>query len=117
MEKYEGACHCRNVRYKVELDLAAPAIECNCSHCQMKGFILQFTTPDKFSLLQGEEELKEYRFNTHVIGHRFCTDCGAQPFATGKDKEGNDTVAINLRSIDGIDIGTLNRVPYDGRNA
>ncbi len=117
MTTYQGACHCRNVRYEVELDLAAPVIECNCSHCQMKGFLLQFTTPEKLAILQGEEELKTYRFNKHVIEHKFCTDCGVEPFGMGKNKDGSDAVAINLRTIDGIDIGSLNRMPYDGRSA
>lgn len=117
METYEGACHCRNVRYKVELDLSQPVIECNCSHCQMKGFLLQFTTSEKFTLLQGEEELKTYRFNKHVIEHLFCSDCGAEPFGKGTDKEGNDTVAINVRTIDGIDLAALTRMPWDGRSA
>lgn len=117
METYHGACHCRNVRYQVELDLAAPAIECNCSHCQIKGFILQFTGPEKFTLLQGEEELKPYRFNKHVIEHLFCTDCGVQPFGKGKNADGSDAIAINLRTLDGIAIDALNRVPYDGKSA
>lgn len=117
MQKYEGACHCRNVRYEVELDLAQPAIECNCSHCQIKGFILQFTSPDAFTLLQGEEELKTYKFNKHVIDHRFCSDCGVEPFGMGMNPDGTPAIAINLRTIDGIDIGSLNRVPYDGRGA
>jgi hypothetical protein len=117
MKTYEGACHCRNVRYEVELDLSQPAIECNCSHCQIKGFILQFTSPDKFKILQGEEELKAYRFNKHVIEHLFCTDCGVQPFGKGKNADGSDAIAINLRTLDGVDSETLNRVPYDGKNA
>jgi hypothetical protein len=117
METYKGACHCRNVRYEVELDLASPAIECNCSHCQIKGFILQFSTPERFTLLQGEEELKPYRFNKHVIEHLFCTDCGVQTFGRGKNADGSDAIAINLRTLDGVDLAALNRVPYDGRSA
>lgn len=117
MTTYTGACHCRNVRYQVELDLKAPAIECNCSHCQMKGFILQFTTPEKFTLLQGEEELKTYRFNKHVIEHQFCTDCGVEAFGKGKNPDGSDAIAINMRTLDNLDLSSLNRVPYDGKSA
>lgn len=117
MNTHQGACHCRNIRYEVELDLSHPAIECNCSHCGMKGLLLQFVPADKFTQLQGEEEMKEYRFNTHTIQHLFCTDCGAEPFGKGKDKEGNDTVAINLRTLDGIDLATIERVPFDGKNS
>ncbi|MDP3402400.1 MAG: GFA family protein [bacterium] len=117
METYEGACHCRNIRYQVELDLTQPVTECNCSHCQMKGFLLQFTTPDKLTILQGEEELNTYRFNKHVIEHMFCSDCGVEPFGRGANPDGTPAVAINVRTIDGIDIGTLTRMPYDGKAA
>lgn len=117
METYEGACHCRNIRYQVALDLTQPVIECNCSHCQMKGFLLQFTTPENFTILQGEEELKAYRFNTHVIEHMFCSDCGVEPFGKGANPDGTPAIAINVRTIDGIDIGTLNRMSYDGKAA
>lgn len=117
METYQGACHCRNIRYEVELDLSQPVIECNCSHCQMKGFLLQFVTPEKFRILQGEEELKTYRFNKHVIEHQFCSDCGVEPFGKGNNPDGTPAIAINVRTIDGIDLGTLTRMPYDGKSA
>ncbi len=117
MTTYEGGCHCKAVRYRVNLDLSQPAIECNCSHCQIKGFILQFTSADQFELLQGEGKLKTYRFNKHLIEHLFCEDCGVQAFGRGADKEGKPTFAVNLRSIDNVDLSTINRMPYDGKSA
>ncbi len=83
----------------------------------MKGFLLQFTTPEKFTILQGEEELKTYRFNTHVIEHMFCSDCGVEPFGRGANPDGTPAIAINVRTIDGLDIGSLTRMPYDGKSS
>lgn len=82
----------------------------------MKGLLLQFTMPERLTILQGEEELKTYRFNKNVIEHIFCSDCGVQPFGKGTNPDGTPAVAINVRTIDGIDIGTLNRMPYDGKS-
>lgn len=82
----------------------------------MKGLLLQFTTPERLTILQGEEELKTYRFNKNVIEHIFCSDCGVQSFGKGTNPDGTPAVAINVRTIDGIDIGTLNRMPYDGKS-
>lgn len=79
--------------------------------------MLQFTTPEKFSILQGEEELKVYRFNKHVIEHLFCSDCGVEPFGRGANADGSPAVAINVRTIDDIDLSKLERMPYDGRSA
>jgi hypothetical protein len=116
MEKHQGACHCRNVRYEVTLDLSQPAIECNCSHCQMKGLLLQFVPVDQFEILQGDDELSTYKFNTHTIEHLFCGDCGVEAFGMGKDADGKATAAINLRTLDEVDLAAVTRVPYDGRS-
>lgn len=117
MTTHKGACHCRNIRFDVELDLEQPTIECNCSHCQMKGLLLQFVTPEQFTLVQGDADTTEYLFNTHTIQHLFCKDCGVQPFGRGKSPEGNEMISINLRCVDGVDVSALNRIAYDGRGA
>lgn len=116
MERKTGGCHCGKVRYEADLDLAQPVIECNCSHCQMKGTLLTFVPETGFTLLSGEDDMTEYRFNKHVIAHLFCSTCGVQPFGRGQSADGTKTVAINVRTIDDIDLGTLTRVPYDGRS-
>lgn len=115
-EQYEGGCHCGAVRFKCEADLST-VLECNCSHCSKKGFLLVFVPKTQFELTRGEDRVTEYRFNTHKIAHQFCSACGVQAHGYGKMPDGTETVAINARCIDGVDIGALNRVPYDGANA
>lgn len=116
MKTHTGACHCKKITYAVDLDLSQPVVECNCSHCQMQGSLLQFAPVSAFEQTAGEAETKEYRFNKNVISHQFCTECGIEPFGKGKDKDGNDTVAINVRTIDDIDLAALTRYPYDGKS-
>ncbi len=116
METKHGGCHCKKVRYEVRIDLSEKVIECNCSHCQIKGLLLQFVPQDAFTLLQGENELTEYRFNTMKIAHTFCAICGVEAFARGEDGAGNTMIAVNVRSLDAIDLTTLNRVPYNGKD-
>lgn len=116
MQTKTGGCHCKKVRYEVEVDLAQPVIECNCSHCQIKGLLLSFVAGSQFTITAGEENLTEYRFNTTKLEHLFCKTCGVEAFCKGKDKDGNPTIAINVRTIDGIDLGTLNRMPYNGKD-
>ena len=112
---YSGGCHCKRVRYEVAADLDR-VIECNCSHCSAKGLLLTFAPAAQFKLLQGENELSKYQFNKHVIDHLFCKNCGVQSFARGKGPDGTATVAINARCLDGVDVATLKRTPYDGRS-
>ncbi|MGE0210438.1 MAG: GFA family protein [Parvibaculaceae bacterium] len=115
MQKVTGGCHCGAVRYEAEVDLDK-TMQCNCSHCSTKGFVLTFAPEKAFKLVSGGDKLKEYRFYKHAIAHQFCLECGVQPFAYGKDPKGNAMVAINLRAADGVDLATLNPQKVDGRS-
>jgi hypothetical protein len=111
---FEASCHCGKVACKVEADLPTAAFECNCSHCERKGFLLAFFPRDRFSLLRGDEVLKSYFFNKHAIEHRFCGECGTQPFALGTMPDGSAMAGINLRCVEAVDIASLQRQPVDG---
>ena len=111
---HSGGCHCGAVRFEVDSDLEQ-VLECNCSHCSRKGFLLSFTPAAQFRLLSGEEVLTEYHFNTHRIRHRFCSVCGVQPFAEGETPDG-PTRAVNLRCLDEFDRAAFNPVQVDGRS-
>ena len=114
-QDYEGGCHCGAVRYKAALDLEQPVVVCNCSHCQIKGFMLSFAPIADFAVLQGEDQLTEYRFNRHAVAHQFCKLCGVQSFGRGKTPDGAETAAINARTIDGVDIKSLPVKEVNGR--
>jgi len=116
MQTHNGSCHCGAVRYSVEIDLDAPAITCNCSMCGRSGAILQFVTPDKFTLEKGQDNLTDYQFNKHVIHHVFCRVCGIKSFARGVARDGSATAAINTRCLDDIDLARLNVTPFDGKS-
>jgi hypothetical protein len=111
---YEGSCHCGKVAFSVEAEAPAQAIACNCSHCRRKGFLLSFVPAAQFTLLRGEEALKSYYFNKHAIEHRFCGECGTQPFAMGKLPDGSAMAAINLRCVESIDLDGLELQKVDG---
>jgi hypothetical protein len=102
------------VRYEVDADIGS-VIECNCSHCQAKGFLLTFVPPAQFRLLSGESHLTEYRFNRKHIRHLFCNACGVQSFARGQNQKGEPMIAINVRALDDIDLEALDRKPFNGR--
>lgn len=113
---HHGSCHCGAVRYTVELDLDQPAITCNCSMCGRTGTMLMFVPRAQFTLDQGEGNLSDYQFNHKVIHHVFCKTCGVKPFAYGKNREGADTVAINIRALDDVDVFAQPTHHHDGRS-
>jgi len=112
---YKGSCHCGQIRFEVEGDLTE-VIECNCSHCSRKGYLLWFVARDKLQLTAGEDKLSTYTFNKHVIKHHFCPTCGCAPFGFGKDPKGADTAAVNVRCLEEVELADLKRMKFDGRN-
>ncbi len=113
--KYTGGCHCGATKYGVETDLSN-VITCNCSHCAIKGLVLTFVEPEQFKLLTDESTLSVYHFNKNVIDHLFCSICGVESFARGKDKEGKTAIAINVRALKDVDLSTLTLTPVDGKS-
>ena len=112
---HQGGCHCGNVRFEAETDLSR-LISCNCSHCAKRGLILAFVPAEKFKLLKGEDNLIDYRFNTGRIQHLVCRNCGIEPFGRGKNREGGETVSVNVRCLDDVDVAQLNPTPFDGKS-
>jgi len=113
---YQGSCHCGKVSYEVD-GMIGQVIECNCSHCSRKGYLLWFVGRDQLRLETPEQNLATYTFNKHVIQHHFCPDCGCAPFGFGIDPKGKATVAVNVRCLEDVDLGSLQRIPYEGRDA
>ena len=110
-----GGCHCGQVRFECTTDLAM-VTACNCSICTKKGLHITFLAPQDFQLRAGEDNLKEYLFNKHVIRHQLCIDCGVEVFARGKKPDGTEVVALNVSCIDGLDLSRLTLTSIDGRS-
>jgi hypothetical protein len=113
---HTGGCHCGKVRFEVTMDLAEPAITCNCSMCGRSGTMLRFVPAASFKLLSGSEVLSDYRFNSKVINHQFCSVCGIKAFASGTSKDGAQTRAINVRCLDDVDLQALPTRQVDGKS-
>ena len=100
---FTGGCHCGLVRFECTTDLAM-VTACNCSICTKRGLHFAFVAPASFQLRAGDDNLREYRFNKHVIHHQSCRDCGVEVFARGNKPDGTAVVALNVSCIDGIDL-------------
>lgn len=109
-----GSCHCGAVRFAVEGEIDH-VMECNCSHCSRKGFLLWFVPRAALRVEAGGDRLVTYTFNRHVIQHRFCPVCGVQPFGLGTAPDGMEMAAINVRCLEDVDLEALERVQVNGR--
>ena len=111
---HKGACHCGAVVFEVEAPDDVTVDECNCSICAKVGFLHLLVPKERFRLLQGEDCLTEYRFNTGVARHLFCKVCGVKPFYVPRSHP--DGYSVNFRCLDGASFSSVRVVPFDGRN-
>jgi hypothetical protein len=102
------------VKFEIEAPADIKATECNCSICKQCGFLHLFVSRDNFRLLQGEESITTYTFNTDVAQHHFCRYCGVKSFYVPRSHP--DGFSINVHCIDATTIETLQISQFDGRN-
>lgn len=113
MHRYQGGCHCGAIRFAFECTSEVEVERCNCSICNMVGFLHLILPKSQFTLVQGEQHLTEYTFNTGVAKHFFCKECGVKPFYVPRSNP--DGISINARCIDKPG-PSLNIVDFDGQN-
>lgn len=113
--KYQGSCHCGQVRFEAEGNLEK-VVQCNCSICSKRGSLHWFITRENFHLLSPEDGMGTYTFNQHTIRHHHCLKCGCALFSEGIAPSGKDMVAINARCLDGVDLSPIMVRHFDGRS-
>jgi hypothetical protein len=112
---HKGGCHCGRIAFEVDGDIAQ-VVECNCSICSRRGYLLWFVPRTQLRLSTPESDLATYTFNKRVIRHHFCPTCGCAPFGFGKDPKGVETAAVNVRCLEAVEPSSLKIVPFDGRS-
>ena len=109
-----GGCHCGSVQFEIEAPTVIQASRCNCSICNMSGFLHLFVSNKKFRLLQGEDALTTYTFNTGVAQHHFCKHCGVKSYYVPRSHP--DGLSINVNCLDPSTVVSVEVTPFDGRN-
>lgn len=110
-----GSCHCGTVKFTAELPLGlSSARRCTCSICRMRGAVAVTSTHDGFKILEGEDQLATYRFNTRVAEHHFCRNCGIY---THHERRSNpDQLGVNVACLEGLSPFDFREViVYDGQ--
>jgi len=114
MKKHTGGCHCGRVRFEVTAPARIEIGECNCSMCSRTGYQHLVVKQEQFRLLQGEDALTAYRFNTQQAKHLFCRHCGIKSFYVPRSHP--DGISVNARCLDpgSFEIAGVRKI--DGRN-
>ena len=111
---HEGGCHCGRVRFEAMAPAEIEATECNCSMCGKSGFLHLIVPKSRFQLVQGEENLATYTFNTGVARHFFCKVCGIKSFYVPRSNPNG--YSINVRCLDPTTVTSVKVTQFDGRN-
>ena len=110
---YTGKCHCGAVVFEVEATERIECAECNCSICGKSGYLHLIVPKSRFRLLQGEQELSTYTFNSGVAKHLFCRTCGIKSFYVPRSNP--DGFSVNVRCLEPLPREVV-IAPFDGRN-
>ena len=111
---HAGGCHCGRVRFEVEAPAELDVTECNCSMCSRSGFLHLIVGRERFRLLQGEEVLATYRFNTQTAEHTFCSLCGIKSVYVPRSHP--DGYSVNAHCLDEATVRSLRIETFDGRH-
>jgi len=113
MVRHSGGCHCGRIRFEVIAPSRLGVLDCNCSMCSKSGYLHLIVPKSRFQLLQGEEFLTTYTFNTKVAKHLFCSVCGVKSFYVPRSHP--DGYSVNARCLDDGTVETLTIEPFNGR--
>lgn len=97
----QASCHCQRVRFEVTLsDGLNTARRCDCSFCRMRGAVAVSAELDGVRIISGEDVLAEYRFNTGVAKHYFCSVCGI--YTHHQRRSNPRQFGVNAACIEGV---------------
>ena len=110
---YTGGCHCGAAKFEVEAEKKVICQDCNCSVCSKSGYLHLIVPKSNFKLLQGQDNLSTYTFDSGEAKHLFCKTCGIKSFYIPRSNP--DGYDINLRCLD-EQPREITIEPFDGKN-
>jgi len=111
---HQGGCHCGRIQFEVEAPADPVISDCNCSICRMTGYLHLHVPKTAFRLMQGEDDLTTYQFNTGVARHIFCRHCGIKSFYVPRSHP--EGISVNARCLVPGTVSLDKIEPFDGMN-
>lgn len=115
-EWHSASCHCGAVVLRLHLpDGIVDPRRCNCSICRRKGAIIASVPLSGIDIVQGQEHLKRYEFNTRTAKHYFCSGCGI--YTHHQRRSNPEEYGYNVGCLEGVNPFDIGDVPIsDGVN-
>ncbi|KAL2060915.1 hypothetical protein VTL71DRAFT_8967 [Oculimacula yallundae] len=103
LKTYHGNCHCGAFKFNLRIPELKSAMTCNCSICLKKGYWWIFPGPGALTLEKGDANLKGYEFGPCMMTH--------------KDAPEGFNIGINARTLQNVELWSLEITKYDGQAA
>lgn len=100
MQSFDGSCHCGTVQFRVNATVTE-ITACDCSLCKMRHALMLKVPEDALTILQGEQALTLYQWNTRRAKHYFCRHCGIYVFH--RKRSAPDHFGVNVFCLQGFD--------------
>jgi len=114
--KHRASCHCGAV--VLELDLPNGIVDprhCDCSLCRRKSAVMASVPLSGIKIVQGENVLRLYQFNTLTAKHYFCSVCGI--YTHHQRRSNPEQYGYNVGCLEGVNPFLIENVPTnDGVN-
>lgn len=113
---HDATCHCGAVRLRLTLPngLEKPR-RCDCSMCRRRGAIVASVALANLEVVEGEDVLGVYQFNTMTAKHYFCTKCGI--YTHHQRRSNPEEYGFNVGCLEGVNPFDVGEVPvFDGVN-
>ncbi|WP_240920807.1 GFA family protein [Rubrivivax sp. JA1026] len=108
--RHRLSCHCGAVVLELHLpDGIVDPRRCNCSICRRKSAVVGSVPLAGIRIVQGEDALTLYQFNTRVAKHYFCSRCGIYTHHQRRSRP--DQYGYNVGCLEGIDPFLIENVP------
>lgn len=114
--QHRASCHCGSVQFELDLpDGIVDPRRCDCSICRRKGAIVASVPLSGIRIIQGQEVLRLYQFNTQTARHYFCSVCGI--YTHHQRRSNPEQYGYNVGCLEGVNPFDLENVPTnDGVN-
>jgi hypothetical protein len=114
--KHLATCHCGAVVLELGLpDGIVDPRRCDCSICRRKGAIVASVPLSGIKIINGQDVLKLYQFNTMTAKHYFCSICGI--YTHHQRRSNPNQYGYNVGCLEGVNPFEIENVPTnDGVN-
>ena len=118
-----GSCHCGKTTFRIDGDIPAKLTRCTCSLCSKRGALWAYYQPSQFQLTTPATDDAIYRWNTKLVAHHFCPECGCATFSDspaferdGSWDKSTRRIGVNARLFDNFDAAAASVEVIDGKN-